>query len=69
MIISYCSGNTNTTMSLKVSQLNTIQQMCTQTGCSEKLWMPIPESLQGQVGWNFELPSLVEGVPCPWLGP
>jgi len=31
------------------------------TGCPEKLW--IPESVQGQVGWGFKQPDLVEGVP------
>lgn len=26
----------------------------TRTGCPEKLWMPIPGSVQGQVRWGFE---------------
>jgi len=25
---------------------------------------PIPESVQGQAGWGFEQPGLVEGVPA-----
>ena len=29
----------------------------TGTGCPEKLWMPLPESVQGQVGWSSEQPS------------
>lgn len=29
---------------------------------------PIPESIPGQVGWDFEKTDLVEGVPCPWQG-
>jgi len=34
------------------------------TGCPEKLWLPLPGSVQGQVGWSFEQPGLVEGVPA-----
>jgi len=34
----------------------------TGTGCPEKLWIPLPGSVQGQVGWGFEQPGLVEGV-------
>ena len=36
------------------------------------LWMhcgcPIPGSVQGQVGWGFEQPALVEGVPAHGRG-
>ena len=33
------------------------------TGCPQELWLPLPGSVQGQVGWGFEQPGLVEGVP------
>jgi len=26
--------------------------------------MPLPRTVQGQVGWGFEQPGLVEGVPA-----
>jgi len=31
---------------------------------------PLPGSVQGQVGWVFDQPGLVEGVPAHgrWLG-
>ena len=29
---------------------------------------PIPGSVQGQVGWGFEQPGLVEGVPAHGRG-
>jgi len=34
----------------------------------EKLWMPLPGSVQGQVGQGFEQPGLVEGVPAHGRG-
>lgn len=33
------------------------------TGHPGKLWMPLPEIVQGQTGQGFEQPSLVEGSP------
>ena len=30
--------------------------------------MPLPGSVQGQVGWGFEQPGLVEGVPAHGRG-
>ena len=35
-----------------------------QRGCG----CPIPGSVQGQVGWGFEQPGLVEGVPAHGSG-
>ena len=35
-----------------------------QRGCG----CPIPGSVQGQVGWGFEQPGLVEGVPAHGRG-
>ena len=35
-----------------------------QRGCGR----PIPGSVQGQVGWGFEQPGLVEGVPARGRG-
>jgi len=35
----------------------------TGTGCPARLWMPLPGSIQGQVGWGREQPGL-EGVPA-----
>jgi len=29
---------------------------------------PLPGSVQGQVGWGFEQPGLVEGVPAHGMG-
>jgi len=29
---------------------------------------PLPGSVQGQVGWSFEQPGLVEGVPAHGRG-
>jgi len=29
---------------------------------------PISGTVQGQVGWSFEQPGLVEKCPCPWQG-
>ena len=29
---------------------------------------PLPGSVQGQVGWGFEQPGLVEGVPARGRG-
>jgi len=35
--------------------------------CPEKLWGPIPEGTQGQVGWALGSLSWW-GQPCPWQG-
>ena len=40
------------------------QEQVAQRGCG---W-PIPGSVQGQVGWGFEQPGLVEGVPAHGRG-
>jgi len=37
-------------------------------GCPEELWLPLPGSDQGQVGWGLEHPGLVEGVPAHGRG-
>ena len=29
---------------------------------------PLPGSVQGQVGWGFDQPAVVEGVPAPGRG-
>jgi len=34
----------------------------THCNCPEKLWLPLPGSVQGQLGWGFEHCGLVEGV-------
>lgn len=36
-------------------------------GCPEKLWMPLPECVQGQIGWGPEQIELV-GATLPTVG-
>ena len=31
---------------------------------AQRLWMPLPGSIQGQAGWVFEEPGLEGGVPA-----
>ena len=39
-------------------------EQVSQRGCG----CPLPGSVQGQVGWGFEQPGLVEGVPAHGRG-
>jgi len=43
--------------------MSTLEQVA-QRNCGS----PLPGSVQGQVGWDFEKPDLVEGVPAHGRG-
>jgi len=43
-------------------------QTVTGIGCPEKLWVPIPGGVEGQVGWDPEQPDLVSGNPAQGRG-
>lgn len=38
------------------------------TGCQQRFGWPIPESVQGQVGWGTEQTGLSWWHPCPQQG-
>jgi len=37
-------------------------------GCPEKLWLPLPGSVQGQVGWRWITAWSSGRCPCSWQG-
>ncbi|PKU36866.1 hypothetical protein llap_12830 [Limosa lapponica baueri] len=53
-------GNMDSGIECTLSKFSDVTKLC--GGC------PIPGSVQGQVGWGFEQPGLVEGVPAHGTG-
>jgi len=46
------------------SEVGEVLEQVSQRSCG----CPLPGSVQGQVGWGFEHPGLVEGVPAHGRG-